>query len=63
MWALISKALLWIFAGGIKDVTNLFDKIVSLFRKTSAERKQENEKEVDDEFREIEKGERPKWDA
>lgn len=62
MWALISKALLWIFGGGMKEVSGLLDKILGMFRKTEAERKQENEKAVEDEFRNIEKGGRPRWD-
>ena len=63
MWALITKFLLWIAGGGLKEVGAVIDKIGGMFRKPVAERKQENEESANDEFRAIEKGERPKWDA
>lgn len=62
MWALILKGLTWVFGGGFKEVSALIDKVAGLFRKTEAEKKQENEKEVRDEFKKIEEGGRPKWD-
>jgi hypothetical protein len=37
-------------------------RLVKLFQPTLTEKKQDNAKSAEDEFRAIEKGDRPKWD-
>jgi len=51
-----------IFNGGFGKIASGLSQILALFEKTEQETKEGNEKKVEKEFRDIEKGERPKWD-
>lgn len=63
MWALITKGLMWVFGGGFDSISKFLRQVQALFMKTEEEKKEENGKRVDDEFRGNEKDERPKWDV